>query len=206
MTILIELTGWIAAAFTLTAYSCRTMLPLRISAVAANVFFATYGALAEIWPTLVLHVALLPLNGYRLWQILDLTHRARAASGAGTEDAFGWIADLQKPQSFAAGSRLFSAGDPADHIYYLVSGRVRLEEIDTTLEPGALFGEIAFFAETRTRTASAVCESDCELVLLDEASFMAAFHQDPAFGLAIVRLVTRRLIANAAQRKDAPAG
>ncbi len=200
MTLLIELTGWIAAALTFVAYSCRTMLPLRMSAVAANVFFATYGALTGIWPTLVLHLALLPLNGYRLWQIVDLTRRARAASRTG--DTFGWIADLQKPQSFAAGTRLFSAGDPADHIYYLVSGRVRLDEIDATLEAGTLFGEIAFFAETRTRTASAICESDCQLVLLDEGSFMTAFHQDPAFGLAIVRLVTRRLIANSAHGQD----
>ena len=83
-------------------------------------------------------------------------------------------------------------------LYYVVSGRVRLPEIDRDIGPRTLFGEIAFFSEERRRTASAICATDCTLVVLDEARFMAAFHQDPAFGLAIVRLVARRLIETAA--------
>ncbi|NBC97144.1 MAG: cyclic nucleotide-binding domain-containing protein [Deinococcus-Thermus bacterium] len=204
MDTLIEACGWIAAALTLTAYSCRTMLPLRATAVGANVFFIAYGALSPVWPALVLHVLLLPLNAVRLWQILALRRRARAAPA--TEDAFGWITGLEAPRPYAAGARLFRSGDEADNIYYLVSGTVRLEEIDRTLGPGTLFGEIAFFATPRRRTATAVCETECEIVQLDEARFMAAFHQDPAFGLAIVRLVARRLIENAAAPPDREAG
>src|SRR6056297_656836 len=120
MTLWIELVGWIAAGLTLAAYSCRTMLPLRFTAVGANVFFASYGALAEIYPTLVLHVVLLPLNAYRLWEILNLTRRARAPGPA--PDTFDWIAEVQAPERFEAGTVLFSAGQRADYLYYLVSG------------------------------------------------------------------------------------
>ena len=194
MDVIIEICGWVAAALTLTAYSCKTMLPLRATAVGANLFFIVYGALTPVWPAFVLHVLLLPLNAVRLWQIVALRRRARAAPA--TEDAFGWIAGLHKPQTFPAGTILFREGDAADNLYYLVAGAVRLEEVGKTLAPGTLFGEIAFFAEARRRTATAVCETECDLVLLDEARFMAAFHQDPAFGLAIVRLVARRLIEN----------
>jgi len=203
MTWWIEILGWIGAAATFAAYSCRTMLPLRCIAITANLAFLSYGALAGVLPMLVLHAALLPLNIFRLVQILRLTRRARAARGI--EDEFGWIAGVERPRRHRAGTRLISVGDPADFIYYLVEGRVRVVELGKTLGPGTLFGEIAFFSETRQRTASVVCETECWIVTLDEARFMAAFHQDPAFGLAILRLVARRLIEYAGNAVPAEA-
>jgi hypothetical protein len=191
----IEALGWMGAAATFSAYSCRTMLPLRAVAVTANAAFISYGYLAGVVPMLVLHAALLPLNAVRLVQLLRLRRRARAARGA--EDEFGWIARVEAPRDYPAGTRLITAGAPADDIYYLVEGRVRVVEAGRTLGPGTLFGEIAFFSETRRRTASVDCETDCRIVALDEARFMSAFHQDPSFGLAILRLVARRLIENA---------
>ena len=86
MTIWIEAIGWFGAALTLTAYSSKTMLPLRSAAIFANVAFIAYGALVPVWPQLALHCALLPLNGWRLYQMARLTRRARAAPA--TQDAF----------------------------------------------------------------------------------------------------------------------
>lgn len=191
----IEALGWLGAAATFAAYSCRTMLPLRIIAVTANACFLSYGTLAGVLPMMVLHAALLPLNVIRLVQLLRLRRRARASLGRDAE--FAWIARVARPRRYAAGELVIAAGALADSIYYLVEGRVRVVEIGKTLEAGTLFGEIAFFAEDRRRTASVVCETECRIVALNEARFMAAFHQDPSFGLSILRLVARRLIENA---------
>lgn len=72
-----SLIGWLAAGLTLLTFSMRSMLWLRISALAANVCFITYGALAELAPVLVLHVLLLPCNVVRLGPLLAGTRDRR---------------------------------------------------------------------------------------------------------------------------------
>jgi CRP/FNR family cyclic AMP-dependent transcriptional regulator len=46
----IEALGYIAAVCTLATYSMKTMIPLRISGIAANVFFIAFGFLAPSIP------------------------------------------------------------------------------------------------------------------------------------------------------------
>jgi hypothetical protein len=188
----IELLGWGGAALTLLAYSMRTMLPLRIIAIGANVFFIAYGALAEVYPNLVLHLLLLPFNIYRLVEILLMTRRVRKAR-TGDFDV-RWISQLLPARTFAGGAILFRKGDRPDNLYYLVSGRIRLAETGIHLEAGEVFGEIAFFSDAKERTLTAVCEDPCQIVTIDEASFMQLYFQNPAFGMYIVRLISRRLL------------
>jgi len=152
---LIELTGWIAAAFTLAAFGMRTMLPLRLAGIGANLAFIVYGALTPLYPVLVLHIVLLPFNGYRLWEILRARKRLKGITAeADVLEALGPYLSLTR---FADGARVFAKGDRPDHLYILKSGTVLLEEIDVTLAPGDIFGEIAFFTDARERTVSARC-------------------------------------------------
>ena len=70
------LIGWIAALLTLTAFSQRSMVHLRLAAIGANLAFITYGLLGELVPIVALHVTLLPCNLLRLAQLLlDPQHR-----------------------------------------------------------------------------------------------------------------------------------
>jgi len=66
--------GWSAAALTLLTFAARDMAMLRVTALAANFSFIAYGATAQLWPVLVLHLVLVPLNLHRLRQL----RRARA--------------------------------------------------------------------------------------------------------------------------------
>jgi len=191
-TLWIELVGWGAAAFTLLAYSMRTMLPLRVIAIGANLLFIAYGTLAEVYPNLVLHLLLLPFNVYRLVEILQMTRRVRQARTG--EFDVRWISQLLPARPFADGAVLFRKGDRPDNLYYLVSGRIRLAESGISLGPGEVFGEIAFFSDAKERTLTAVCEGPCEIVQIDEGSFMQLYFQNPAFGMYIVRLISRRLL------------
>ena len=189
----VEILGWAAAGFTLIAFSMRTMLPLRMAAIASNVFFISYGALAGLTPVLVLHVLLLPFNLLRLLELVR-TRRSIARARKGAIDP-RWLKNLSTARTaLAKGSVVFKRGDPPDFIYYVLSGRIGLEGVDVVLGPGEVFGEIAFFTDARARTLTARCLEDCELLALDEAAFTRLHYQDPAFGLYLMRLITQRLM------------
>ena len=62
----IDLLGYAASGLTLATFAQRSMLPMRILALAANVFFIGYGAMGVYLPVLILHLVLLPINLVRL--------------------------------------------------------------------------------------------------------------------------------------------
>ena len=65
----VDLCGFVAAAMTLITFAQRTMLPMRVTALLANVFFILYGWLGPFYPVLILHLILLPVNTIRLREI-----------------------------------------------------------------------------------------------------------------------------------------
>ena len=69
--------GYLASLLVLATFSMRDMVSLRVVAIASNVAFIAYGALAEISPVL-LHVVLLPLNMLRLAESVRSALRCRA--------------------------------------------------------------------------------------------------------------------------------
>lgn len=198
----IEAIGWFAAIATLSAYSMRTMLPLRVIAILANVTFATYGALAEILPTLVLHLVLLPFNSWRLYELLR-TERGLKETRSANDMALEWLRPMLKPVWFKDGDYIFRKGDAPDHLYILGSGSVLLEEIGVALDSEEIFGEIAFFTDTRARTLSALCVGPCEVMRVNEADFMRLYSQNPSFGMFMMKLVSQRLLDGMQRRPEA---
>ena len=65
----IDMVGWAASAAVLATFCMNTMMPLRVLAIISNVLFCAYGAVAHIFPVLILHSILLPVNVVRLVQI-----------------------------------------------------------------------------------------------------------------------------------------
>jgi hypothetical protein len=61
-----EAFGWLASSLTLATFMCSDMRRLRCVALGANAAFIAYGALAHLWPVLVLHLLLVPVNLWRL--------------------------------------------------------------------------------------------------------------------------------------------
>ncbi len=70
-----ELLGFAASGATLCAFAQKRMMPMRISAIAANVCFIGYGVIGLVYPVLLLHLILLPLNVGRLFQHSGQQHR-----------------------------------------------------------------------------------------------------------------------------------
>ena len=75
----INLIGYAASASVLVTFCMSSMVPLRAVAICSNVLFAAFGVLAHIFPVLVLHAILLPVNIVRLMQVVVSDQEAAAA-------------------------------------------------------------------------------------------------------------------------------
>jgi len=185
----------VAAVLVVVSSFVKTMIPLRWLAVGGNLGFLIYGVLHPSVVMALLHGLLLPINCLRAAQMVRLTRRVRAAVEA--EDLSGvWLKPYMRSQRSAAGSVLFRKGDAADNLYFLAEGRIRFVEIGEDMEPGRLFGEIAFFAPDKQRTLTAHCVTDCTVLSIDGNTFLQLYFQNPAFGLQVVTLLAGRLMAD----------
>jgi hypothetical protein len=63
---MINLLGYVASCAVLATFLMRTMTPLRLVAILSNVLFLAYGYVEHIYPVFFLHLALLPINSWRL--------------------------------------------------------------------------------------------------------------------------------------------
>jgi hypothetical protein len=84
-----DLLGWAAVIFTLTAFSMRTMLPLRVAAIGSNMCFIGFGYLEGSLPILALHALLLPFNLMRLRQIVLTKSEVERPKALGQQEISG---------------------------------------------------------------------------------------------------------------------
>lgn len=186
--------GYGASVLVFAAFYMKAMVPLRTIAILSNVAFIAYGIGAGLYPVLVLHIVLLPLNCRRLMQARSLTRRVRA--GLRGSAGLDWLLPMMTCHTFRSGDVLFRIGDPARSAFVILSGSVRVAEVGVVLGPGALVGEIGVFAPDGCRTGTALCETDVEIGSISDRRLLELFAGDPAFGLHLMRLVVRRLLDN----------
>ena len=104
-------------------------------------------------------------------------------------------------QTYAKGQSVFSQGDPADSVYYVQNGMVKVgivspqgkEAIIAILSVGFFFGE-GCLAGQQLRMASAVAMSPCSVVQISKAAMMRVLRDEPEFaGTFITHLLTRNI-------------
>jgi len=184
-----------AAALIFAGSFVKTMIPLRWLGLGSNFGFIVYGALFPSLPMLALHSLLVPVNLYRLIEMIRLSRRVDAAARA--QDTSGlWLRPYMKRRKLKRGAVLFRKGDRADQLYMLVTGRIELVEIGNELPAGRIFGEIAFFAPDRRRTMTARCVEDSEVLAINESTVRQLYYQNPEFGFELIGLVAGRLTAD----------
>lgn len=190
----IELLGYAASLLVFITFCMKTLLWLRIVAVVSNLAFIAYALGAQLYPILILHGVLLPMNIYRLWEHFILIRRVKRA----TEEDLTSEVLLPFMQSVAVedGQIIFKKGQPADRLYYILEGCVSIVEFGKNLKAGEIFGEIGLFSEDAVRTATARAERSVKLCEIDRATVLRIYIEHPEFGFVIARLVTDRLIEN----------
>lgn len=182
----------VAALLVIVSAFVRTMIPLRWLAVGSNLGFIIYGLAHPNVLMVALHAVLLPVNLWRVGQMVRLTRRV-TASNADPQQMALWLRPYMRSRSYKAGALIFERGALADRLYCLAAGEVALPEVGRTLAAGQMFGEIAFFAPDRRRSSSARCVTDCSVMSIDEDTFKQLVYQNPDFGLQVVRLIAGRL-------------
>jgi len=186
-----ELVGVAAAAASLYAAHAKTIIPLRVAAIVANILAMAYSLLHGTYPTFVLNAALLPLNAWRLHEMLGLIRQIDAAiKGDMNVD---WLLKYMRPKHFKAGDIMMQRGEHATEAFYVVAGEVEIVEINKTRGPGNLLGEIGLFTPDGRRTMTARCKTDVRAATIAYDQIKELYFQNPQFGFRLLHLIVARL-------------
>lgn len=188
----ITLLGYAASATVLATFCMSTMIPLRVVALGSNVLFIAYGYADHLYPVLLLHLILLPVNVWRLTQFYRLVRQMREAPRK--DLSVQALLPYMTRRKFSAGETLVRKGERADRLYYLMDGEIEVVEFGKVLHAGVMLGEIGLFAPNQQRTATVICRTDCNTLELTESKAKQLYFQDRSFGFAVLQLIMSRLL------------
>ena len=184
----------IGAIFFVATLLMRTMVPLRVTGIISDVFFIGYGVLSGTVTTLMLYLLLLPINIFRLGQMLKLVKRARIAAGG--DLSMDWLKPFMTRRKYGKGDVLFRKGDRANEMFFTVTGKFLVTELGIELPPGRLVGELGFLSPDNRRTQSLECTEDGQVLAITYDRLLEIYFQNPEFGYYFLRLSTERLLQN----------
>ena len=200
MDIGIEILGYLGALLTLGTYSMNTMIPLRVVALCANCLFIVYGYMAPVYPQLLLHGLLVPLNSLRLFQMLQLISKVRTASQGDLN--MDWLRPFMSKRACKAREVIFRKGDISSAMFYTVSGSYRLSDIEQDVGLGQIIGEVGLIAPDNKRTLTFECIEDGEVLAISYDQVKQLYFQNPKFGFYLLQLVSQRLFQDIARLQD----
>ena len=110
------------------------------------------------------------------------------------EDDLEQIAEHATPESFRRGALIISDGDPADALYVVINGRVKVylgsddgkEVVLTILGPGESFGEIALLDE-EPRSASVAAMEKTTVLVIRRDRFLELLRENSDLSWAMIR-------------------
>ncbi len=98
-------------------------------------------------------------------------------------------------RSFAAGTLLFSEGDPGHTMYYVEKGRIEIwrgtaadKKVLGHIETGGIFGEMAL-VDQKPRMANATVMVDSTLLIIPETVFRQKLKTADPFIVGLVRML-----------------
>ena len=186
--------GFVAGVLYIASHYMKTMVPLRLCEIASNALFVVYGAFYPSWPTLALYGILVPLNSLRLYEMLQLIKKVRTASHG--DLSMDWLKPFMHKHSYKQGAVLFRKGDHAEEMFYIVSGRCRINELGLELSGGHMVGELGFLTPEHQRTQTVECIDDVEMLAISYDKVRELYFQNPSFGFYLLRLASERLLQN----------
>ncbi len=112
-------------------------------------------------------------------------------------DERDWLLEAGHVQRLETGETVFDYGDPASHVFCVLTGCVEIETsgsgvVLNRLGPGEMFGEIGVI-EGRSRTATVRAAETCALLAIDQSDFLGLLVSNPGIGFRLVATLARRL-------------
>src|SRR6202161_3946960 len=102
----------LGAIFFVATLLTQTMVPLRVANMIGCAFFAIFGALTGDITTFLLYLLMVPINAYRLRQMLVLVKKARSATQGDT--SMEWLQPFMIERKYKKGDVLFKKDDAAN--------------------------------------------------------------------------------------------
>ena len=107
------------------------------------------------------------------------------------------LAASMRQERFAAGEVVIAIGDPADRVFVLCEGLLDVTQEGRAgpvrqLRPGALLGELAFFADS-ARTATVRAVEPCVLLSLPYENFRVFLFRNPESLLVLTKRIVHTL-------------
>ncbi|ACF00436.1 Crp/Fnr family transcriptional regulator [Rhodopseudomonas palustris] len=183
-----------ATIFVLATATMRTMIPLRVFGILTNLLLIAVSIPTHNYPTLALHAVLLPLNAWRLHQMLQLVRDVRKS--VNSDLSMDWLKPFMTERKCATGEELFYKDERAEEMFYIVSGRFRLVESGIELPVGAIVGELGMLSPTHTRTQTLECVEAGTVLGVSYRQVEELYVQNPEFGFYFLRLASARLFEN----------
>ena len=156
--------------------------------------------LSRSLPAIALYALLLPVHSIRLYQMLELIKKVRAA--AGTDLSMDWLRPYMKKRKYRKGDILFRKGDPADEMFLVGKGKYRVPELDIELQPGQIFGELGLLTPGYHRTQSVECVENGHVLTLPYDEVRALYFENPQFGFYFLQLASGRLLEDKARAEE----
>ena len=143
----------------------------------------------------------LPINAFRLRQMLVLVKKARSATQGDT--SMEWLKPFMTERKYRKGDILMKKGDTAAEMLLTVTGRFRVIEINVELPPGQLMGELGFLTPDNRRTATIECIEAGHVLTITYEKLLEIYFQNPQFGYYFLVLTSQRLLENLARAEAA---
>ncbi len=110
--------------------------------------------------------------------------------------SFDELIPFMAREIYKKGIVLFNKDDKADKIFYIQKGLMKLVEINKIVGEGAIIGETGIFSPYHKRTLTAVCETDLEVLAIDQEKIFKVLYQSPSLLLGLLQLSIRRFSVN----------
>lgn len=189
----------VGAVFLVATLLTQTMVPLRVANMIGCAFFAAFGLLSGTITTFLMYLLLIPINAYRLRQMLNLIRKTREATKGDTSRE--WLKPFMSERKYRKGDVLMKKGDTANEMLMTVTGKFLVkhpfdEEFNIELPPGQLMGELGFLSPDNKRTATIECIEDGHVLTIGYEKLLEIYFQNPQFGYYFLILTSQRLLEN----------
>jgi hypothetical protein len=183
-----------ATIFVVATTTMKTMIPLRVFGILANVILIITAIPARNYLVMVVQLLMLLVNSYRLHQMLQLVRDVKKS--VNSDLSMEWLKPFMTERQCTAGEILFYKDEKAEDMFYIVSGKFKLVESGIVLPVGAIVGELGMLSPSNMRTQTLECIESGLVLSVSYTKVEELYVQNPAFGFYFLRLASARLFQN----------
>jgi CRP-like cAMP-binding protein len=183
-----------ASIFVVATTTMRTMIPLRVFGILANVVLFLTAIPTHNYLVMLVQSVMFLVNSYRLHQMLQLVRDVKKS--VNSDLSMDWLKPFMTERQCGVGEMLFYKDEKAEDMFYIVSGRFKLVESGIVLPVGAIVGELGMLSPSNVRTQSLECIEPGLVLAVSYTKVEELYVQNPAFGFYFLRLSSARLFQN----------